>query len=82
MPGESEQNRTAESEQSALQYIEDVDYPASREDLVSAAKDKNAPQEVIELLEGLEERGSEYNDSDEVREALAYEDQEIEHHES
>ncbi|HZB84152.1 MAG TPA: DUF2795 domain-containing protein, partial [Rubrobacteraceae bacterium] len=66
----------------ALQYVEDVDYPASREDLVSAAKDKNAPQEVIELLEGLEERGSEYNDSDEVREALAYEDQEIEHHES
>ncbi len=82
MSAESEQNRTAESEQSALQYVEDVDYPASREDLVSAAKDKNAPQEVIELLEGLEERGSEYNDSDEVREALAYEDQEIEHHES
>jgi hypothetical protein len=82
MSAESEQNRTAESEQSALQSVEDVDYPASREDLVSAAKDKNAPQEVIELLEGLEERGSEYNDSDEVREALAYEDQEIEHHES
>ena len=34
------------------------------------------------MLEGLEERGSEYNDSDEVREALAYEDQKIEHHES
>ena len=82
MSAESEQNRTAESEQSALQYVEDVDYPASREDLVSAAKGKSAPQEVIELLEGLEERGSEYNDSDEVREALAYEDQEIEHHES
>ena len=82
MSAESEQNRTAESEQDALQYVEDVDYPASREDLVSAAKGKNAPQEVIELLEGLEERGSEYNDSDEVREALAYEDQEIEHHES
>ena len=82
MSAESEQNRTAESEQDALQYVEDVGYPASREDLVSAAKDKNAPQGVIELLEGLEERGSEYNDSDEVREALAYEDQEIEHHES
>ena len=82
MSAESNQNRTAESEQNVLQYVEDVDYPASREDLVSAAKDKNAPQEVIELLEGLEERGSEYNDSDEVREALAYEDQEIEHHES
>ena len=80
MSAESEQNRTAESEQSALQSVEDVDYPASREDLVSAAKDKNAPQEVIELLEGLEERGSEYNNTDEVREALAYEDQEIEHH--
>jgi Protein of unknown function (DUF2795) len=82
MSAESEQNRTAESEQDALQYVEDVDYSASREDLVSAAKGKNAPQEVIELLEGLEERGSEYNGSDEVREALAYEDQEIEHHES
>jgi hypothetical protein len=81
MSAESNQKRTAESEQNALQYVEDVDYPASREDLVSAARGKNAPQEVIELLKGLEERGSEYNDPDEVREALAYEDQEIEQRE-
>lgn len=82
MTAESNQNKIAESERNTLQYVEDVDYPASREDLVPAAKGKNAPQEVVELLEGLEERGSEYNDPDEVREALAYEDQEIEQRES
>ncbi len=72
----------SESEQNVMQYVEDAEYPASRDDLVSAAKSKEAPQEVVELIEGLAEQGSEYNNPDEVREALAYEDQEIEQRES
>jgi Protein of unknown function (DUF2795) len=79
---EKEEAMAAESEQNVMRYIEDAKYPASREDLISAAKSNDASQEVVELIEGLAEQGSEYNNPDEVREALAYEDQEIEQRES
>ena len=34
----------------APQYLEGVDYPASKEDLASAAKDNGAPEELVERL--------------------------------
>jgi hypothetical protein len=37
----------------ARQYLEDVDYPASKEDLASAAEDNGAPEELIERLRTL-----------------------------
>jgi hypothetical protein len=35
------------------QYLEDVDYPASKEDLVSAAEGNGAPDELVERLRTL-----------------------------
>ena len=37
----------------ARQYLEDVDYPASKEDLASAAKSNGAPDELVERLHTL-----------------------------
>ena len=37
----------------ATQYLEGVDYPASKEDLASAAKDNGAPEELVERLSTL-----------------------------
>ncbi len=37
----------------ARQYLEDVDYPASKEDLASAAKGNGAPDELVERLHTL-----------------------------
>ena len=37
----------------ARQYLEDVDYPASKEDLASAAEDNGAPEELVERLRTL-----------------------------
>ncbi len=34
-------------------YLEGVDYPASKEALLSAAEDNGAPGEMIEMIEGL-----------------------------
>jgi hypothetical protein len=34
----------------AKQYLEGVAYPASKEDLISAAEDNGAPKELVELL--------------------------------
>jgi hypothetical protein len=34
----------------ARQYLDGVDYPASKEDLASAAKDNGAPEELVERL--------------------------------
>ncbi len=65
-----------ESQRNVQQYLQDVDYPADKEDLISTAKSNNAPQDVIQELEGLAEEGSEYNSYAEVLEALGYEKQE------
>jgi hypothetical protein len=37
----------------ARQYLEDVDYPASKEDLASAAEGNGAPEELVEKLRTL-----------------------------
>jgi hypothetical protein len=34
-------------------YLEGVDYPASKEAILSAAEGNGAPSEMIEMLEGL-----------------------------
>ncbi len=34
----------------ARRYIEDLDYPASKEDLISGAESNGAPEELIERL--------------------------------
>ncbi len=37
----------------AHQYLEGVHYPASKEDLVSAAEDNGAPKELVERIGSL-----------------------------
>ena len=37
----------------ATQYLEGVDYPASKEDLASAAEGNGAPEEFVEMLRTL-----------------------------
>ncbi len=37
----------------ARQYIEDADYPASKEDLISAAESNGAPGELVERIQAL-----------------------------
>ncbi|MBA2535074.1 MAG: DUF2795 domain-containing protein [Rubrobacter sp.] len=37
----------------ATQYLEGVDYPASKEDVASAAEDNGAPEELVERLRTL-----------------------------
>jgi hypothetical protein len=37
----------------ATQYLEGVEYPASKEDLASAAEDNGAPEELVERLRTL-----------------------------
>ena len=66
----------SKSEWNWQQYLESVEYPASREDLISDAKSKGAPQDFIQQLEDLAEQGSEYNNPGEILEALGYEEQE------
>ena len=34
-------------------YIKDIEFPASKQDLITAAEDHHAPEKVIELLEKL-----------------------------
>lgn len=34
-------------------YVESVDYPASKETVLSAAEDNGAPDEMTEMIEGL-----------------------------
>ncbi len=65
-----------ETQRNVQRYLQDVDYPADKEDLISTAKSNNAPQDVIQELEGLAEEGPEYNSYAEVLEALGYEKQE------
>ncbi len=65
-----------ESQRKVQQYLQGVDYPADKEDLISTAKSNNAPQDFIQELDGLAEEGSEYNSYAEVLEALGYEEQE------
>ncbi len=49
-------------------YLKGADYPADRDDLLSLAESNDAPEEVIEALEGLDDQT--YDGPDEVVEAL------------
>ncbi len=37
-------------------YLAGVDYPATKQDLIDIASDNSAPQEVIEILSGIDEK--------------------------
>ena len=37
----------------AQQYLQGVEYPASKEDVVSAAENNGAPDDLMRMLEGL-----------------------------
>ena len=48
----------------AQQYLEGVDYPASKEELISAAESNGAPDAMIRMLSGLSR--SEYSGPEEL----------------
>lgn len=50
-------------------YLSGVDYPASRDDLIKAARDNGAGDAVVSLLEGIADR--EYDGPTGVSEAVA-----------
>ncbi len=52
----------------AQQYLEGVEYPASKEDVVSAAENNGAPDTMIRMLEGLSR--PEFSGQEEVLEDL------------
>ena len=52
----------------APQYLEGVDYPASKEDVISAAEGNGAPDTMIRMLEGLSR--PEYSGPEQVAEDL------------
>lgn len=49
-------------------YLKGVEYPADRDDLLAAAEANDAPDEVVEAIEALEEQL--YDGPDEVAEGL------------
>ena len=51
-------------ERSASYILQQVDYPASREDLVQAAEDEQAPVDTLNFLRSLPDR--QYRDPDDV----------------
>jgi hypothetical protein len=50
-------------------YLEGVEFPATKQDLIEAADDGDAPQEVIEALQAID--GEQFAGLDEVEAALA-----------
>lgn len=50
-------------------YLKGVDYPCRPEQLVSAAQDEGAPDEILDLLRGLDDR--DYDAPTEISEAIA-----------
>jgi len=57
------------SSEDIRQYIEEVDYPARAQDLLAAARNSDAPEEVVERLGGLP-TNDQFSDPDEVTEEL------------
>ncbi len=60
--------KISETEQEVRSYLEEVEYPASKDDLVSAARSNDVPQEFIKGLVSLAIR--EYSDPKDVAMAL------------
>lgn len=52
----------------APRYLEGVEYPASKEDLISAAEDNGAPEDLVGMLGSLSR--PEYSGPEEVAEDL------------
>ena len=52
----------------AQQYLQGVEYPASKEDVVSAAENNGAPDVITRMLEGLSR--SEFSEQEQVLEDL------------
>lgn len=52
----------------AQQYIEDVEYPASKEEVISAAESNGAPESLLEMLGTLPR--PEFSSPEEVMEEL------------
>ncbi len=50
------------------QYLEGVDYPASKEEVISAAEGNGAPEAMIRVLEGLSR--PEYSGPEQIAEDL------------
>ena len=50
------------------QYLEGVDYPASKEEVISAAEGNGAPDDMVRVLEGLSR--PEYSGPEQVAEDL------------
>ncbi len=57
------------SSQDIRQYIEGADYPARAQDLLAAARNSDAPEEVVERLGGLP-TNDQFSDPEEVIEEL------------
>jgi Lon protease-like protein len=58
----------SETEQEVRRYLKDIEYPASKDDLVSVARSNDAPQELIQKLVDLTIK--EYSDPEEVAVAM------------
>jgi hypothetical protein len=50
-------------------HLKGMEYPASRDELVQAAEDNDAPEDIVDALRGLPEQ--EYDGPDDVMEALS-----------
>lgn len=48
----------------ARQYLQDVDYPANKEQLISTAEDNGAPEELLDMIGTLDR--PEYNEEEDV----------------
>ena len=56
-----------------LKYLKDVEYPASKEELMEAAQRNSAPEDVIAILDALED-DAQFENAEEVNDALEEED--------
>ncbi len=71
----------SKSEQNFEQYLKGVEFPATKEEVISAAKSNEAPQHLIEHLEGLSS-GAKFSSVDELSQAEGYEEQATEQRQS
>ena len=71
----------SQSEQNFEQYLQGVQFPAKKDEVVSAAKSNGAPQHLIEHLEGLSDN-AEFGDVGELSMAESFEEQATEQRES
>ncbi len=71
----------SQSEQNFEQYLQGIEFPAKKDELVSTAQSNNAPQHLIEHLEGLEDN-VDYRSIDELAMAESFEEQATEQRES